>query len=64
MFRTKMDALRAFESAINSGEGYGMHPEDFALFQVGEFNEWSGIIDALAPEHIESGVNLLKEKNQ
>jgi len=62
VFRTKMDALRSFESAINSGEGYGMHPEDFSLFEVGEFYEDTGLVVSDGQIVIENGINLLKPK--
>ncbi len=59
-FRSRGDSLRAFSDAIKSGKGYGEHPEDFALFCVGEFDELSGFILAFdAPVVIENGINLI-----
>lgn len=60
MFRTKMDALRSFEMAVNSNEGYGLHPEDYTLFCVGEFDEQSGMVGSAGPVVIENGINLVK----
>ncbi len=60
-FRSRGDALRSFDDAINSGEGYGKHPEDFGLFAVGEFDESTGfILHYEAPVVIEIGINLIK----
>lgn len=62
-FRTRSDALRAFQDVIDSGEGYGSHPEDFALFVVGEFDEDIGCLLAYdAPSVIENGINLVRPK--
>lgn len=60
-FRNKADALRSFEMAINSGDGYGMHPEDFGLFYIGDFDEDTGFVVAVTPVVIEIGINLVKQ---
>ncbi len=62
-FRTENDAMRSFEMAINSNEGYGLHPEDYTLFKVGTFYEQDGIIDSAPPSVIATGILLLKTEN-
>jgi hypothetical protein len=55
-----MDALRSFEAAVNSDDGYGTHPADFTLFVVGEFDELTGFISTGVIEPLENGINLVK----
>lgn len=60
-FRTRADALRAFEAGVNNkDDGYGQHPEDFVLFVLGEFNEVDGIVVGITPVVLEKGINLVK----
>lgn len=38
-------AVRAFADCVNNPEhAFGRHPEDYTLFQLGEFNDSSGVI--------------------
>lgn len=38
-------ALRAFHDLVNDGAGpVGLHPGDYKLFQVGEFDDASGLL--------------------
>lgn len=62
MFRTKMDAMRSFELAVNSEDGYGWHPEDFTLWRVGQFCQEDGKIEGEVPLVLANGLELLKEK--
>lgn len=42
-------AIRSFVDLVNSGNGepVAKHPEDFCLFQLGEFNELTGQLTEL-----------------
>lgn len=52
-------ARRAFDSAVNSVDSeIGLHPEDFALFWVGEWNEVDGKLSGYAPEVVVNGMQL------
>lgn len=39
-YRSKGEALRAYESAVNSKDTqFNTHPEDFTLFYIGEYDD-------------------------
>ena len=43
-------ALRAFSDQVNkSGTPVNSHPEDYALFCIGEFDDNSGIVKSISP---------------
>jgi hypothetical protein len=43
-------ALRAFKNAANNREhGFGMNPEDYCLYQIGTFDDSTGLISHLDP---------------
>lgn len=49
-------ALRAFEGGANDPENeIGRHPNDFSLFQVGEFDDDTGVVRPLE-QHINFGL--------
>lgn len=46
--RTAGEAVRAFTGAVNSPETqFGKNPEDYSLFELGEFNDMNGLLTAL-----------------
>jgi len=57
-------AVRSFEDGVNEpNTEIAKHPEDFTLYQIGEFDDASGKISGLnAPMHIEEANNLKKDK--
>jgi hypothetical protein len=55
---TKASALRAVRDAMNEPGPWGKHPEDYALYCLGEFCDTTGIITAHPPEHIEALINI------
>lgn len=56
-------AERSFGDAVNDYETpMGRHPEDFALFQVGEFDLMTGVISACEPRHLVLGTVLVKKE--
>lgn len=43
-------ATRSVDKAVNGGQGdFSGYPEDFALYQVGEYNEVTGEVSAVFP---------------
>lgn len=58
----KGQALRAFEDAVNDPQtAFNKHPEDYSLFQLGKFDDTSGIINSDKPQFIEEALNVLKK---
>lgn len=44
-FRSRGEATRAWQSAANDKQtAVGLHPSDFAFYEIGEFNEDTGTI--------------------
>ena len=57
-------AIRAFQDNINSDkeDNIMLHPEQFTLYQTGEFNDINGTITALGePKIIAHGIELVNE---
>lgn len=43
-FRNHMDAIRAFELAVNqTGTKFNAHPEDYAFYEIGTWNDETGL---------------------
>lgn len=58
-------AVRAFsDSCKDKAHAFGQHPEDYTLFQIGEFDDGTGEL-VKRPEHINLGVGVsfLSESN-
>lgn len=63
-FKTEGEALRAFRNLANDpSSGIGANPEDFSLVQIGEFQDFTGVITSLE-KPIKHGVaaGFIKEK--
>ncbi len=65
-FQSIGQEMRSFSDAVNDlSTDFGKHPEDYVLFELGEFGERDGIIHALdAPKSLAVGVNLVTQDNQ
>lgn len=60
----KFAAIRGFNDTINDRGGYlNKHPENFDLYQIGTFEDDSGIVTSNV-EFIEKGLNLLKNETK
>lgn len=43
-FKTKVDGIRAFETAVNNPDSqFNKYPEDFIMHEIGDFDELTGI---------------------
>lgn len=63
-YHQKGQAIRGFEDAVNDLQSpLNKHPEDFQLFQIGEWNDTTGVITPLQnPVHVEDALNCVKNK--
>lgn len=53
-------AVRVFANAINDpGHQFGANPTDYSLFQLGEYDDNSGVITATEPKFMHQGLELL-----
>lgn len=57
-------ALRAFNDCVNDKKhNFGLHPEDYTLFKIGEFNDANANINWQTPHALGNGLEfLLQEK--
>lgn len=57
--RTNGEAIRTFSQAVNdSSHHIGQNHSDFTLFEIGEYDEQSGVITAKTPTPIGNGVDF------
>lgn len=57
-------ALRAFMDEVAAGKGdISTHPEDFALFEVGAWNEEVALLEPLVPPRLVAAAKDLAEGN-
>lgn len=62
-YRSKGEALRAFEGACNQKDTqFNSHPEDFTLFYVGEYDDSTAtIIQPKTPESLGVAIEYKKD---
>lgn len=57
--RSRAEAIRMVEdTAQRPDHQFSLHPEDFELFQCGEWNDQTGNVTAMQPEHVISMSDL------
>lgn len=60
--QTPGQALRSFRDEINRpGSDLNSHPEDYALFKIGEFEEATGHLTGNKPEQLAIATNLIEK---
>ncbi|QXP08031.1 MAG: nonstructural protein [Arizlama microvirus] len=60
-FPQKGQAIRAFEDSVNDNQSpFSKHPEDYALYKLGSYDDQTGVITSKQPEFIEEALNLKK----
>lgn len=53
-------AVRSFTDEVNNAESQlNKHPEDYALYSVGEFDDTSGVVNGSPPVLLARGSDLL-----
>jgi hypothetical protein len=64
--KTKGEAIRSFESAVNDGKTQlNQYPEDFDLYHVGEWDDATGKIKPLdTPNHVIKAIEVAKKPAQ
>jgi hypothetical protein len=57
-------AIRAFMDNVNSKEenNISKHPDQFTLFQIGEFDDTSGKIDSIDPKSLGNGLEFKNDE--
>lgn len=60
------DALRAFTQAANAQDNQiGLNPEDFSIFEIGEYDERTGIFTSYENRtHIANALDLVQSKEK
>lgn len=57
-------AIRSFSDLVNDPEHpIGQHPEDYTLFQIGEFEELSGVLEVYEPRSLGNGIQYVKREH-
>ena len=47
---TPAEAIRGFKDTVNDGQSpISNHPEDYTLFEIGTFDESSGMLEPIVP---------------
>lgn len=64
-FHNKAEALRALADNLQDKNSLiAKHPADFSIWQIGEFNEQTGVITAFAKaEFLEECTNCVQKEN-
>lgn len=58
-------AVRAFGDCVNSDtHQFGLHPEDYTLFEIGEYDDSNGECTPTQKLSIANGMDVLKPKTQ
>ncbi len=53
-------AVRTFADAINDKDhAFGKHPGDYTLFDIGLFNDATGLLDGESPKSVHNGIELV-----
>ena len=62
--QSKGQAIRAFTDSVNDSQSqFNKHPEDFTLFQIGEYDDATARIQNLStPQSLGVALEYLKEK--
>jgi len=55
---TQAEAIRTFGDAVNTTDSpFNAHPSDYSLFEIGTFEDSSGMLDKCDPLHLGSALN-------
>lgn len=63
LYRNQMDAVRAVEHSVNAKDRTNLlsaNPEDFALFEIGEWSPETGTVEPCEKRHICDLIDLVK----
>ena len=61
--RSKMEAIRSFSAACNEKEHqFSKYGRDYALFELGEFEDSVGSLESIQPTRVISAMECLEDK--
>lgn len=61
---TNASAIRSFSTAVNdSTHDFAKYPSDFVLYQLGSFDDNTGVITAMEPHVLGVAIDFLKLDN-
>ena len=65
-FTNQAVALRAISSAVNCGQGSLLsdYPADVQIFELGEFDDQTGIVTPMEPHFICNAIDLKEVQNE
>lgn len=61
--RSRGEVLREFTDAVNNDNpdnGIGKHPEDFHLFEIGEYDDQTGMVQSCTPVSLGCAIEFVK----
>ncbi len=54
-------AVRTFGDCVNDPDhAFGKHPHDYTLFDIGIYNDATGLLDGHAPKSVHNGIELVE----
>ena len=62
--RQNGEAIRSFMNAVDDPSPNNLmhrHPADYSLFEIGSFDDLTGVITPIDPKHLCNGVDIQKE---
>ena len=60
-FQANAQAIRSFGDAVGDRNSeFGKHPEDYNLYCLGSFDDQTGEVVVVEPEHLAHGANLVR----
>lgn len=51
-FRSRGEAVRAFQDACGKESNFVAHPADYSFFRIGQFDDQTGVFTPVEPERI------------
>lgn len=59
-FRTRGEAIRAFEDGVgNRDSNFVRHPEHYAFYHIGYYDDGSGLLEPVAPDRVCGAVDFV-----
>nr|QJB20664.1 MAG: nonstructural protein [Microvirus sp.] len=63
--KTHGEAERTFNKLVHDEKSMiSQYPEDYDLYYLGEYDDQTGTIQSVVPQHIVKAVNLKSQRNQ
>lgn len=63
-YNTRGEAIRSFKDTVNDrSHPMGRHPADFTLFEIGHYDNETGICEAIPAFNLGNGVELQEQRD-